>query len=107
MEGKQYNMANDIALTLLIQASNLASPILNQVAQSFGPIGVAATVAAGATIAFLKGSVDAASTFQQSMLKNAALAGLSQQAYTQMSNQILALSPQIGQAPNDLAKGLY
>jgi TP901 family phage tail tape measure protein len=83
---------------------------IKSVSSSLGSDGLSgALMAAGAAAVIGLGVavVKASGDFQQQMLKNQALAGLTADQYTAMSQQILTLSPQLGQAPSDLAKGLY
>lgn len=70
-------------------------------------IGLGLAAVAIGLVALGIGAVQTAASFQQAMLKNAALAGLTGAAYTQFADQILALAPVVGQSPLSLAQGLY
>lgn len=94
----------DLAMRILVSLQDQASAGLAVLQRSL----TGAALAVGAVgLAAVGTSVKMAADFQQAMLKNVALAGLSQQQYQQMSEAILNLAPQVGQAPKDLAEGLY
>jgi TP901 family phage tail tape measure protein len=97
----------EMSLALILSAQNLISPVINQVAQSLGPLGGGFAAAANAAVGFGEQAVTSAAGYQQAMLKNVALAGLSKDSYQSMSDKILALSPQLGVAPQALANSLY
>ncbi len=104
----------DMSLRLLITAKNTASSVISGVVSSLASIdpvlGAVAGIAGGVGLAVgLIGTVSTqmAADYQQSMLKVQALTGMTQQQAQQMSDAILQMAPQLGQAPKDLAEGLY
>src|SRR5579871_30492 len=105
-------MADDsVQLSILISANNAASGVFKKVAEdALGMSPAMASVALGATAAIIGigvHSVQMAAQYQQSMNMVQALTGASQQQMQQYSQQLLDMAPQLGVAPNELAKGLY
>ncbi len=107
----------DLALRILLQAQDLASNVVKNVGGSLQNLGgdaagassglmMAATGAAAVAGAILS-TIGPAADFQQAMIKSQAEAGLTQQQMTDMGNAILQMAPEVGQAPKDLADGLF
>lgn len=112
--------AGDLALRIIISVNGGAAiaglagveAALGGVGDSAGAAGRAimlmlGIMAARAIIGFAQASIQAAGDFQQQMLHIQALAGMTAAQYTKMTQVILAMAPQVGQAPVDLAKGLF
>lgn len=106
--------SSNLSLNVVLKAQDLASGNLRgfgstlvNLAGDAGPLLKVFGAISLAAIAVGVATVQSAADFQQSMLKNAALAGLSQDQYTSMSNAILDLAPQVGKAPKELADSLY
>jgi hypothetical protein len=104
----------DINMRILLNASagNTFSVIegVTRALSGGGPgslTGALAAVGIGAAVAFGVSAVKAAADYQQALLKVQALTGMTAQATQQMSEQILQMAPQVGEAPVDLANALY
>jgi TP901 family phage tail tape measure protein len=74
---------------------------------SLGGIGLALAAVGIAAVAVGAKSVQMGADFQASMIKSQAEAGLTKQQMTDMGNAILQMAPQVGQAPKQLADGLF
>lgn len=106
-------MATDLSLRIILTAQDntkaglAAIKTMNDYMSNIAPaatVAGAALMAVGAATAY---AVNAASDYQSSLLKVQAYAGMTAQETQQMSQQILQLAPQLGQAPKALADGLY
>ncbi len=65
-----------------------------------GGLGVAIVAAIGASTAVFAG-------FEQAMNRSYALAGLTSREFAQLGREVLALAPQMGRGPKEMAEGLY
>lgn len=107
-------MAGDLALNILIRATNLTGGAMGQVVSSLRSVnsivGIAAVAAAAigaAVIGVGIKSVQMASQYQQAMNMVQALTGSSAQQMQQYDASLKALAIDAGVAPTELAKGLY
>ncbi len=104
----------DVSMRILLSAqSGNTFSVISQVAQALGAGGLVgglamvAVAADGAALALGTTAVQAAADFQDSMSKVQAYAGYTAQQTQQMGQQILALAPEIGETPKQLADALY
>lgn len=100
-------MAQDLALSILIQANDQASKIITGLTASFGPVGTAIAGASIAAIGFGAQSVKMAGDFQQSMSTLVTSAGESQSNLKMVSDGVLQISTQTGTSTEQLAHGMY
>lgn len=100
-------MAQDLALSILIQANDQASKIISGLTASFGPVGIAIAGASIAAIGFGAESVKMAGNFQQGMSTLVTSAGESQANLKMVSDGVLQISQTTGTSTEQLAKGMY
>jgi TP901 family phage tail tape measure protein len=100
-------MAGEYALSVVIQARDAASSVVQSFLSHLGPVGDVIVGVGGALFGVGVESVKMASNFQTAMNKVQVYTGLTQQQTKQMGDQILQLAPQLGQSATDMANGLY
>ncbi len=98
---------SDIYLRILLSASDQASSVIKKVARAFGPVGAAMAVAGAAVIGLGIAATKEAADFQTAMLSNVAHAGLAKSEFQSVSDAILAMAPQVGRSPTELADAMY
>ncbi len=106
LENIKYGLLN-IDTPGTIAADNFKAAGKDMQGAMLGVAGALAIAGAGAAIWLGDKSVHAAADFQQALLKTQALAGLTSQQTRQLGDQMLALAPQVGQSPKQLADSLY
>lgn len=98
---------SNYVLSLAITATNNAVGVIAKLASSLGPIGAAAAIAGAALIDLGVQSTKQAADFQTAMLSNVAHAGLAKSEFQSVSDAILAMAPEVGRAPTQLAEAMY
>src|SRR5579859_6011308 len=94
------SLGSSLNLAILINAVDNASSVLGGVGTVVAGLGIA-VAAMGAA------SVQAAGDFQQAMLKNVALAGLSTTEFDKVSQSVKNIAVEVGKSPTELANALY
>jgi TP901 family phage tail tape measure protein len=98
---------SNYVLSLAITASNSAMGAISNLISGLGPIGGAVAVASAAVIGLGVAATKQAADFQQAMLSNVAHAGLAKSEFQSVSNAILAMAPEVGRSPTQLADAMY
>jgi TP901 family phage tail tape measure protein len=111
-------LATNLALQIIIGATDQASPVVGKLAKNMtgaldstnpvaGAVVASMTAITGAAIGMGAASVKAAADFQQTMLQSQALANVSAADARVASAEIMKMAVATGQSPQKLAEGFY
>lgn len=107
MQGSGGGSGGTLYLTMVLQAQNAITGVLQQIGSQFGVLGTAVAAATAGAVAFGASSVQAASSFQAGLTSLVTGAGEAQSNIKAVSAGILQMSTDTGTSTQQLISGMY